>query len=105
MAAAVERAAIEDTRVRVPAARMVVFSNPHLLDPDALLQVNVDFFFSSLNWLLDRKTMIGIGPSQPIYFEVDMTDRQSRTLHVFLLVAMPMVAVILAWLVHQRRRS
>ena len=103
--AAIERAAVDDDRVKLPAARMVVFANPHLLDPDALVQVNVDFFFSSLNWLLDRHTMIGENPRQPVYFQAAMTDRQSRALHVLLLAGLPALALFLAWLVHQRRRS
>lgn len=103
--AAVERAAVDDDRVKLPAARMVVFANPHLLDPDALAQVNVDFFFSALNWLMDRQTMIGANPRQPLYFQATMTDRHSRALHVLLLAVMPMFALFLSWLVHQRRRS
>lgn len=105
VAAAVERSPLGEAGVRLPAARMVVVSNPHLLDPDALTQANSDFFFSSINWLLDRHAMIGIGPRQPVVFQVDLTDRQSRLLNVALLLGLPGIAALLAWLVAQRRRS
>jgi hypothetical protein len=105
VAAAVERSPLGEAGVRLPASRMVVVANPHLLDPDALTQANSDFFFSGINWLLDRKTMIGIGPRQPVLFQVDLTDRQSRVLNVVLLLGLPGTALLLAWLVAQRRRS
>ena len=105
LVAAVERAAIEDERLRVPAARLVVSANPHLLDPNALLQVNVDFFFSCLNWMMDRQDMIGIGPRQPVLYQAAPNQRGSRTLHLILLAGLPALALMLAWLVHQRRRS
>ena len=105
MVAAVERSAVEDDKVRVPAARMVIFANPHLLDPDALQQVNVDFFFSALNWLMDRDMLIGIGPRQPVLYQAAISDRESRTLHAIVLAGLPAIALSLAWIVHQRRRS
>jgi hypothetical protein len=49
--------------------------------------------------------MIGIGPRQPVLFQVDLTDRQSRVLNVVLLLGLPGTALLLAWLVAQRRRS
>ncbi|MFM7180631.1 MAG: Gldg family protein [Verrucomicrobiales bacterium] len=105
VAAAVERSPLGEAGVRLSASRMVVMANPHLLDPDALTQSNSDFFFSSINWLLDRQAMIGIGPRQPVLFQVNLTDRQSRMLNVVLLIGLPAIALILAWLVAQRRRS
>lgn len=105
LAASTERAAVEEAGVRVPAARMVVFANPHLLNPDALLQPNVDFFLSALNWSMDRSRLVGIGPSQPVFYQVSLTGKQSRTIHALLLLALPGAAILAAWLVHQRRRS
>jgi hypothetical protein len=105
LAAAVERAAVEEAGLRVPAARLVVFANPHLLDPDALLQANVDFFFSSLNWVMDRSHLVGIGPRQPVLYQVKLTERQSRLLHSILLAGLPALALAAAWVVHLRRRS
>lgn len=105
LAAAVERSTLGEEGVRLPASRMLVVANPHLLDPDTLSQVNSDFFFSGLNWLLDRQAMIGIGPRQPVVFQTELTDRQSRVLNVILLMVLPGIALGLAWLVGQRRRS
>lgn len=105
VAAAVERSPLGEAGVRLPASRMVVLANPHLLDPDALTQANSDFFFSSISWLLDRQSMIGIGPRQPVLFQVELSDRQSRVLNVLLLIGLPGLALVLAWLVAQRRRS
>lgn len=105
LAAAVERSTIGEQGVRLPASRMFVVANPHLLDPDNLSQANADFLFSGLNWLLDRQAMIGIGPRQPVVFQTEMTDRRSRALNVVLLLVLPGLALAMAWLVGQRRRS
>ncbi len=105
VAAAVERAAVEDALVKVPAARMVVLGNAHLLNPDALIQPNVDFFFSALNWAMDREQLVGVGPKQTVFYQSTLTERQSRLLHVSLLAVLPGLALAAAWVVHLRRRS
>lgn len=105
MIAGVERSAIDDERLRLPAARMVVFANPHILDPQTLSQENVDFLLSALNWTMDRRDLIGIGPRQPVQYRLTLTELQRRQIHYVALVLLPLVALITAWLVHMRRRA
>jgi len=103
--AGVERGAVSDARLRVPAARMAVFANPHLMDPQTLVQANVDFLLSALNWSMDRQELVGIGPKQPVLFRLALSPVQQRVMQYITLGLMPLVALVSAWLVHLRRRS
>jgi len=62
IAAGVTRGAASDDRFADDTSRMVVISNTDFLKPNQMHAENIDFLASSVNWLMNRKSLAGIGP-------------------------------------------
>ena len=62
LAACVTRGAESDDRFAADTSRMVVISNTDFLDPKNHRAENLDFLASSVNWLVGRESLAGIGP-------------------------------------------
>jgi len=105
VAASVVRGQVDDSRLRIPAARMIIIANPHLLDPATLTQANSDFVFSSINWMLERAELMGIGPRQTTLYRIELTDHHSSLLNYFILGLFPCLVLIIGLLVWRSRRS
>jgi hypothetical protein len=58
----VTRGAESDDRFAADTSRMVVISNTDFLDPKHHKAENLDFLASSVNWLVGRESLAGIGP-------------------------------------------
>jgi hypothetical protein len=80
LAAAVERGAVADERLRVDSARLVVVGNATLLDKETRQEVNQDFLASSLNWMLRRERLMGITPKRKIQYLLRLTQQQRELL-------------------------
>ena len=97
IAAAIEKGAVADPRVKVETSRAVVVGNGELLsDTTARQTEGVTLFFgmNTLNWLLDREDMIGIPPKAKKEITITLDEPQMNRLKTLVLLFIPgLVAV------------
>jgi hypothetical protein len=105
MAASAEKGAVPDASVDVDTARMIVTGNSDFLGNDALSEPEVDFVVAGLNWILNRKDLIGIPPKAEQQFTLNLTDQQMQRMELLVMVIMPVsVAMVGGFVWAQRRR-
>jgi hypothetical protein len=107
IAASAEKGAVPDETVEVDTSRMIVVGNGDYLGNDAISQApaNIDFTVAGLNWLLNRKDLIGIPPKAEEQFTLNLTDQQLQRMELLVMVIMPVaVAMVGAAVWAQRRR-
>ncbi len=90
VAAAVEKGALDDARVKVDTQRMLVVGNAGWLTDEGLriAEVGVDFAMGNLNWLLNREQLIAIPPKakQPVHLDLDENKLTKLALTVILII-------------------
>ncbi len=104
VAAAVEQTAPEDERIATSAGRLVVFGNAFALVNPGLTDGVADFVSSTLNWLLDRKDLIGIPPKSTGNFAPNLSEEQLSALLGWLVLVLPGAAAlagVVAWYIRR----
>ncbi len=90
IAAAVEKGVVGDAQVKVETARMLVAGNAGWLTDDGLriAEVGIDFAMNSMNWLLNRETLIGIPPKakEAVHLDLDETKLMKLAFTVILII-------------------
>ena len=105
IAATTEKGAVPDESVQVDTSRMIVTGNSDFLTNDALNEANIDFVVAGLNWLLNRKDLIGIPPKAEQQFTLNLSDQQMQRMELLVMVVMPVaVAMVGGFVWAQRRR-
>ncbi len=105
VAASAERGAVDDERLRVDSARLVVVGNPTLLDRATRLAVNQDFLIGSLNWMLNRERLIGITPKSKRQYRIQLTDTQRTLLFAITTFCAPALVLMFGVTIWARRRA
>jgi hypothetical protein len=105
VAAAVERGAAHDERLRVASSRLVAVGNAEMLNPETMLSECLDFASVSLNWVINRERFIGIPAKPKNSYRIQMNGRQNQSLFLLSTFLMPALALMLGWLVWLSRRS
>ena len=105
IAAAAERGAVTDERVRVDSARLVVVGNASLLDRQTRLAQNQDFVAASLNWMLNRERLIGITAKPKGQYRVQLTPRQHDLLFWITALCAPALVLFFGFTVWAGRRA
>ncbi len=105
VAAAVERGAAPDERLRVDSSRMVVAGNAELLHPGTMLAESYDFATSALNWMMNRERLIGIPAKPKNAYRIHLNPRQNQLLFSLTAFLLPALALATGWLVWLTRRS
>jgi hypothetical protein len=105
LAASVERGAVQDERLRVDSARLVVVGNATLLDAQTRVPVNQDFLAGSVNWMLNRERLIGITPKRKHQYRVQLTDRQRELVFWITTLLAPAVVLGIGFSVWAKRRA
>jgi hypothetical protein len=103
--ASVERGATTDAGKSVDSSRMVVVSNPTLLDKTSMLAVNRDFVAASLNWIINRENQIGITSKPRKSYRIQLTPRQSEIIFWLTSVSMPALVLLIGLMVWAGRRA
>ena len=108
IALAVEKGRVGGIEVGIKPTRLVVIGDSYFVSNGALssgVGGNVDFFMSSLNWLVERESLMGIAPRVPGILRLDMNQTQTKVAFLAIVV-LPATAVMLiglaVWL--KRRR-
>ncbi len=105
LAAAAERGAARDARIRIKSSRLVVVGNATLLDPENYLPNNENFVANSINWLLDREELIGIAPLIKKRYKLDITEAQRSKIFWLTTIILPATVFCFGLFVWSSRRS
>lgn len=105
IAATVEQGGIDDARVRVNSARLLVVGNAAFATDDALTQQNLDFLLNAVNWMVDREELIGIAPKSVTSFQLSLSDDQLSQISLLTMGAIPGLVAVAGVLVWLRRRA
>lgn len=102
IAAAAEKGAVGDPRVKLETARMIVAGNAGWLTDDGIrvAEQNLDFAINSLNWLLNREQLIGIAPKPKEPVKLDLDEKKLSKLALTVILIIPGIVAILgvgAW--------
>lgn len=104
VAIAAEMGALHDNRVELGGSKMIVIGNGIFLSDQALNQVNLDFFLTSINWMLDRSHVAGVAPKAVEQFQLHLTDQEMGRIATFTMLVIPGIAAIVGIFVWWRRR-
>jgi ABC-type uncharacterized transport system involved in gliding motility auxiliary subunit len=108
VAVAIEKGLLNGIDVQIKPTRIVVIGDSYFVSNGGLKKAiggNMDFFMSSVNWLVSREALLAIGPKPPGELRLDMNRRQTRTAYIIIIGAMPLAAACIGLLVWQRRRQ
>ncbi|MFD0892032.1 Gldg family protein [Luteolibacter ambystomatis] len=105
LAAGVTRGSESDDRFADQSSRMLVMSNTDFLDPSRLMESNVDFLASSVNWLVGREEMAGVGPRLIGKYRLPMLDAQAAFINRINLFFLPAFVLVIAGFVWSSRRA
>ncbi|BCU75420.1 Gldg family protein [Luteolibacter sp. LG18] len=105
LAAGVTRGAESDDRFANQSSRMLVMSNTDFLDPDRLMESNLDFLASSVNWMVGREELAGIGPHSLGRYKIPLLDAQAAFINRINLFFLPAFALVIAGFVWSSRRA
>ena len=108
VAVAVERGALRDINVGIKPTRIVVIGDSYFVSNGGLSKAiggNIDFFMSSMNWLVAREALLAIGPKPVTVLRLDMNRQQVKTAAIIILGAMPLAAALIGLMVWARRRQ
>ena len=103
MAAAIEKGRVPGVNIGLAFSRIVVVGDSDFVANGRMSGGNEDFFLSSVNWLLERETLMAIGPKSYEHILLQMDDTQVRWLFLMLAIAMPGMVVVLGLVVWFRR--
>jgi len=108
LAVAAEKGAVEDKRVKMDTARMIVVGNSEFISTGGARNsegVTIDFTVSALNWLLDREEMIGIPPKEKKNTTLSLSDQQVGSIALIVMGFVPGFVAIFGLLNWWQRRS
>lgn len=105
LAACVTRGAASDDRFSADTSRMVIASNTDFLDPARQRAENIDFLASSVNWLVNRESLAGIGPRSLGTYKLPILDAQVSFINRVNLFFLPAFLVLIGAFVWSSRRA
>jgi len=105
LAASVTRGAANDDRFAADTSRMIVVSNTDFLDPDRQRAENIDFLASSVNWLVGRQSLAGIGPRSLGTYKLPILDAQVTFINRVNLFFLPALFILIGGFVWSSRRA
>lgn len=105
LAACVTRGAINDDRLASETSRMVVIANTDFLDPKQQRAENIDFLASSVNWLMDRQSLTGIGPRTLGTYKLPLLEAQVSFINRVNLLFLPAFLILIGAFVWSSRRA
>lgn len=104
LAASVSRGAESDDRFAAESSRMIVISNTDFLDPAHHRAENLDFLASSVNWLIGREQLAGIGPRSLDTYKLPLLDAQVSFINRINLFFLPAFLLLIGAFVWSSRR-
>lgn len=105
LAAGVTRGTENDDRFAADSSRMMIMANTDFLDPDRLHEENIDFLASSMNWMVGREALAGIGSRALTTFKLPMLNSQVSFINRVNLFFLPAFVLLIASFVWSSRRA
>ena len=105
IAAAVLRGQAHSDATKNLISKMVVIGNSDFLATDHTRPEQADFVKSSVNWLMGREELIGIGPRKLYRHKITLLDSHSTFINRLLLFFLPAIAILAALIVWNMRRA
>ncbi|MDI1312120.1 Gldg family protein [Prosthecobacter sp.] len=105
VAASIERGALGDETQRADSSRMVIVSNPTLLDKQTMLAVSRDFAAASVNWLMNRESFIGIPAKSKHSYRIQLTTKQHELIFWITSITLPGIVLGFGIMVWASRRA
>jgi hypothetical protein len=105
LAASVTRGATSDDRFAADTSRMMIMANTDFLDPSRQRAENIDFLASSVNWLVGRDSLSGIGPRSLVTYKLPILDAQVSFINRVNLFFLPGLFLLLGAFVWSSRRA
>lgn len=108
VAAYAEKGGSRDDRTDVATSRMVVVGNSAFVEDGSIAaggQGNLDFMVSSVNRMLERKSLLGVTPRVVANYMLNLTEPQLRAIALYALVVLPGIAALIGVFVGIRRRA
>ena len=105
IAASVVRGASADDRFAEETSRMILMTNTDFLDPDRQRAENIDFLASSVNWLVGRESLAGIGPRSLGTYKMPILDAQVSFINRVNLFFLPALLALIGGFVWSSRRA
>ncbi len=105
LAVAVETGQPRGAAVDLGETRLIVVGTASFVDNSALTAGNLDFFMSSLNWLLKREQLLAVGPKVPDEFRLDISPNELKAVYALTIVGLPLLVGLIGLLVWSRRRK
>ncbi len=105
LAACVTRGAASDDRFTADTSRMVVIANTDFLEPTQQRAENIDFLASSVNWLMNRQSLAGIGPRSLGTYKLPILEAQVSFINRVNLFFLPAFLFLIGAFVWSSRRA
>ncbi len=105
IAAAVVRGNANDEKLASETSRIVTIANTDFLKADRLREEQLDFVNSSINWLVGRSELIGVGPRALLAYKLNLTEDHTSKLDRITLFFMPALAFIMGLIIWRIRRA
>lgn len=105
LAAGVIRGAATDDRFAGETSRMMVISNADFLDPNNQRAENLDFLASSVNWLVGRESLAGIGPRSLGTYKLPILEAQVSFINRANLFFLPAFLIVIGGFIWSSRRA
>lgn len=105
LAACATRGDSFDDRFAAETSRMVVISNTDFLDAKNQRAENIDFLASSMNWLVGRESLAGIGPRSLGTYKLPILDAQVSFINRVNLFFLPAALILIGAFVWSSRRA
>jgi hypothetical protein len=104
---ALERGALQDTRVKVETGRMVLVGNAGFLSNDGLRvsDIGSDFAVHSINWLINREQLAGIPPKPKQALSLSLNETHMGRIAISVLGVIPATVALIGLCVWWKRRS
>jgi hypothetical protein len=91
MAVAAEKGLLEDQRVKVETARMIVAGNTGFLTDEGvqLSGVGIDFAVNAINWTFNREVIAGIPPKSKDKLKLSIDEEKMNWLAILVILCIP----------------
>ena len=105
LAASVTRGAASSDKLSGQTSRMIVVSNTDFLKPENQRAENLDFLASSVNWLVGREALTGIGPRSLGTYKLPILEAQVTFINRMNLLFLPVFFVLVGAIIWSSRRA
>ncbi len=93
--------------VEIQSTRLVVIGDSYFVSNAAMnsgVGGNVSFFLSSLNWLVERESLLSVAPRPPLELRLEMSQQQWTKVFLLTVVIVPGCIALLGFCVWLKRR-